>query len=119
MTKIHRYADTPAPPPPDVPDLSDFAAVEVQPVLESEGCCCPCPEKPEDATFWTVYGHFRKGRGEGVTALIDCVDDESAAMAAAVLARAIDGEQRIVELEEINRDHQKLNGELRIGLATQ
>lgn len=50
----------------------DFDALEIQPcavvAIDTNGSEIVEPCQPEDAFFWTVYGHFRTG---GVDALRD------------------------------------------------
>lgn len=72
----------------NIPDLSLFDDVEIMPVYEDpdEDYCEPVPDAPDSATFWTVYGHLKEG---GVEALIDCVDEHSANIAAAILRNAL------------------------------
>jgi len=62
-------------------DLELYDDVEVMPVYEDpdEGCCEPVLESGEPISFWTVCGHRKEG---GVTALVDCVDQHSAGIAA-------------------------------------
>lgn len=76
-------------------DLSRFDDVEVLPgrvdrheacPREGGGYCEPVPGAPHTASFWTVYGRLREG---GVEALIDCDDEHSADVAAAVLRAAL------------------------------
>lgn len=69
-------------------DLARFAGVHVEPVFEDreEGICVPVPDAPHTADFWTVYGRLPEGDAEG---LIDCADEHSAYLAAAVLSRLI------------------------------
>ena len=69
-------------------DLSRFDGVEIMPVFEDpdKGFCEPVPDAPDTATFWTVYGHLKVG---GVDALIDCVDERSADIAAVILRQAL------------------------------
>ena len=71
-----------------MPDLSLFDGVEVSPVYEDPDnrFCEPVPDAPHTATFWTMYGHLREG---GVEALIDCVDERSAEIAAFIFERAL------------------------------
>lgn len=68
--------------------LSSFDDVEVMPVYEDKkhGYCEPVPDAPHTASFWTVYGHRKEG---GVIALIDCVDEHSANIAAEILKQAL------------------------------
>lgn len=73
-----------------MPDLSHFDAVEIMPVYEDpdEGFCEPVPDAPHTASFWTVYGHLKEG---GVEALIDCIDERSAEIAALIFEHALYG----------------------------
>lgn len=77
------------------PDWSQFDALEI-------GGCINAADDEEkargetfieggharaEAEFFTVYGHFRRDRGEGVEALTDCDTYEQAEAAAAELSR--------------------------------
>lgn len=58
-------------------NLSIFDAFEVHPVKDYGDYCEQCA--PDEATFWTVYGHYSPASGElGIEALIDCADEFSA-----------------------------------------
>ena len=78
-------------------DLSCFDDVEIMPVYENkeDGYCEPILNLTDPISFWTVYGHRKEG---GVTALIDCVDEQSANMAAEILEQAL---ATLVEKEEL------------------
>ncbi len=69
-------------------DLSCFDDVEIMPVYENkeDGYCEPILNLTDPISFWTVYGHRKEG---GVTALIDCVDEQSANIAAEILEQAL------------------------------
>ena len=69
-------------------DLSVFDDIEIMPVYENKegGYCEPVLDPSDDITFWTVYGHRKEG---GVTALVDCADEHSAAAAGAILEAAL------------------------------
>ncbi|MEW8524841.1 MAG: hypothetical protein AB2552_17475 [Candidatus Thiodiazotropha endolucinida] len=69
-------------------DLFCFDDVEIMPVYENkeDGYCEPVLNLSDPISFWTVYGHRKEG---GVTALIDCVDEQSANMAAEILEQAL------------------------------
>lgn len=68
--------------------LARFEGVDIEPVFEDreEGICVPVPDAPHTADFWTVYGRLRDG---GAEALIDCADEHSAHVAAAILSRLL------------------------------
>lgn len=60
-------------------NIRDFDGLEIQPcaVLArcEEGAEIAEPSEPEDAAFWTVYGHFRSG---GVDAFEDFATEAEA-----------------------------------------
>lgn len=59
--------------------IAEFDALEIQPcavvALDDAGSEIVEPCHPEDALFWTVYGHFRTG---GVDALRDFATEPEA-----------------------------------------
>jgi len=62
-------------------DIRDFDALEIAPCRivghDSRGneIVEPCDDAPEEAAFWTVYGHFRTG---GVDAFEDFASEAEA-----------------------------------------
>lgn len=62
------------------PDWSRFDAIEVHPVYcDPAGWCETCDDEPEEATFWSVYGHVH---GQG----LECITDVPTARLACIIA---------------------------------
>lgn len=70
-------------------DLSLFDGFETYPIRDDGPHCEPC--RPEEATYWTVFGHYAPGTGEfGLEALLDCADAASADRALTILQISLD-----------------------------
>lgn len=65
-------------------DLSAFDGFETYPIRDNGPHSEPC--RPEEATYWTVFGHYAPASGSfGLEALLDCADASSATRAIAIL----------------------------------
>lgn len=63
--------------------ITKYNAVAIYPVYEDRASgCCTVVNNPSNATFWTVYGRANAGH---LTALVDCVDKQSADTCAELL----------------------------------
>lgn len=52
--------------------IRDFDGLEIQPCHKIDNAAAVEPCKPEEADFWTVYGHYRPG---GAMGGIDAFED--------------------------------------------